>query len=100
MILNLNPEQFLLVYNYVSNSPNSIAQELKTKMDLTLLEVLSSIDDKKAQFSFLNWLKQEKEKIRHMENELEIIKENIKINQKVVHDDANDGLYFPVIAVK
>ena len=76
-----------------------IAQELKTKMDLTLLEALSSIDDKKAQFSFLNWLKQEKEKIRHMENELQTIKENINFNQKVVHD-ANDGLYFPVIAVK
>ena len=34
-----------------------------------------------------------------MENELQTIKENINFNQKVVHD-ANDGLYFPVIAVK
>lgn len=93
MILNLNPEQFLLVYSRILDNSNLTAQELKSKMDIVMLEALSSIDAAKNQSRFSTWMKQEKERVVHMESELE----NIKINQKTIPDD---GLYFPVHETK
>ncbi len=90
MILDLNPEQFLLVYNHVSSNLSSPAQELKMKMESPLLEALSSIDDTKNQSRFSSWMKQEKEKVVHLENDLK----NIKAHSPIVIPD--DGLYFPI----
>lgn len=93
MILNLNPEQFLLVYNRISDNSNLTAQDLKSKMDAMLLEALSSIDDVKLKSKFSTWIKQEKEKVDHLESELK----NIKVNSTTVSDD---GLYFPIQETK
>lgn len=74
MILNLSPEQFLAVYNSVSINPSLTAQEVRSKMDIVLLEALSSIDDSKNQSKFSYWAKQENEKISGLETELKSIK--------------------------
>lgn len=85
MILSLNAEQFLLVYNKVSDNPAPSAQELKNKMDTILLDALSLIEDSKNQTKFSSWIKQEQERITFLNSELKIIKENI----------SDDGLNYP-----
>lgn len=88
MNLNLNPEQFLAVYNCITMSSSLTAQEVKSKMDLILLGVLSSIDDSKNQYKFDNWLKQEKEKVEGLKTELKDL--------KIAHSSqSDDGLPFP-----
>lgn len=85
MILNLNAEQFLAVYNCIIATSSLTAQEVKSKMDLILLEALSSIDDSKNQSKFDNWMKQEKNKVESLKTELKAI--NVQI--------PDDGLHFP-----
>jgi len=85
VILSLNAEQFLLVYNKVSDNPAPSAQELKNKMDTILLDALSLIEDSKNQTKFSSWIKQEQERITFLNSELKIIKENI----------SDDGLNYP-----
>ena len=90
MILNLNPEQFLTVYNSVSSNGTITAQEVKVKMDAQLLDALSLIDDSKNQSKFDSWIKKEKQKVDSLESELK----SLKVNTDDVSID--DGLYFPM----
>jgi len=84
MNLNLNPEQFLAIYDSLKDN-SSISQELKSKMHLILLSALSAIDDSKNQSKFGNWMKQEKEKVEILESELKSIRSPV----------FDDGLPFP-----
>lgn len=74
MNLNLNPEQFLAVYTSVALNQSLTAQEVKSKMDVILLDALGSIDDSKNQTKFSHWAKRENEKISGLKNELKSIK--------------------------
>lgn len=87
MILNLNAEQFLLVYNKISTDPIPPALELKNKMEILLLDALSSIEDAKNQAKLSNWIKQERDRVTSLENELKSISENIP----------DDGLHYPPV---
>ena len=87
MKLNLSPEQFLIVYNGVTNNSSLTAQEVKTKMDSQLIEALSLIDDSSNQSKFTSWMKQEKTKVSSLNEELK----TLKLNQDQQPDD---GLYF------
>lgn len=87
MILNLNAEQFLLVYNRILDNPAPPAQELKNKMDALLLDALSSIEETKNQTKFSSWVKQEQERVAFLKSELKTIKENI----------SDDGLHYPPV---
>ena len=86
MILSLNPEQFLAIYNSVNTNSSLTAQEIKSKMDLILLDALSLINDSKNQSRLDNWMKQEKEKVENLESELKSIRNLIP---------SDDGLSFP-----
>ena len=86
MILSLNPEQFLARYNRVNTNSSLTAQEIKSKMDLILLNALSLINDSKNQSRLDNWMKQEKEKVENLESELKSIRNLIP---------SDDGLSFP-----
>jgi len=83
MILNLNAEQFLFVYNRILDNPTQPAQELKNKMDALLLDALSSVEETKNQTKFSSWVKQEQERVASLKSELKTIKDNIP----------DDGLY-------
>ena len=89
MNLNLSPEQFLAVYNSVAVNQNLTAQEVKSKMDLIMLEALSLVHDTKNHSKFETWLKQQSGKISVMKDELESIKQKSE-------NIPDDGLYFPV----
>lgn len=86
MILSLNPEQFLAIYNSVNTNSSLTAQEIKSKMDLILLDALSLINDSKNQSRLDNWMKQEKEKVENLESELKSIRNLVPFD---------DGLIFP-----
>lgn len=85
MILNLNSEQFLAVYTCIASSSSLTAQEVKSKMDVILLEALSSTDDSKNQSKFDHWMKQEKERVEGLKTELKTISASM----------SDDGLPFP-----
>ena len=70
MIVNLNPQQFLAVYNSLTVDSSLTAKEVKSKMDLVLIEALSSVDDSKSQLKFSNWTKQEEKKVEALKTEL------------------------------
>ena len=88
MNLNLNSEQFLAVYNCINTTSSLTAQEVKSKMNLILLDALSIIDDTKNQSKFDHWMKQEKEKVEGLKVELK----DLKISTPSPSDD---GLPFP-----
>jgi hypothetical protein len=73
MKLTLSPEQFLAVYNCVTVNQGLTAQEVKSKMDLVLLDALSSIDEVQNQSKFSHWAKQEEDKISNLQHELKTI---------------------------
>ena len=87
MKLSLSPEQFLAVYTSVVMNPSLTAQEVKSKMDVVLLDALSSIDDTQNQSRFSHWAKQEEDKITTLQQELKSInivsQENSKEHPKV-----------------
>jgi hypothetical protein len=85
MNLNLSPEQFLAIYNSLKNDSSITTQEVKSKMDLVLLDALSRIDDSRNQSKFGSWMKQEKEKVEVLESELKSIRSSV----------SDDGLPFP-----
>jgi hypothetical protein len=85
MNLNLNPEQFLAIYNSLRDNSSITSQEVKSKMDLILLNALSAIDDSKNQSKFGSWMKQEKERVEILESELKSIRNPV----------SDDGLPFP-----
>lgn len=85
MNLTLNPEQFLAVYNCINTAMSPPAQEVKSKMDLILLNVLSSIDDSKNQAKFDSWMKQEAAKVESLKTDLKMINSTI----------VDDGLPYP-----
>lgn len=87
MILNLNSEQFLAVYNSIASSQSLTAQEVKSKMDLVLLDALASTDDTKNQSRFDHWMKQEKERVEGLKTELKAITSSV----------SDDGLPFPPV---
>ena len=91
MILSLNPEQFLAIYNSVNTNSSLTAQEIKSKMDLILLNALSLINDSKNQSRLDNWMKQEKEKVENLESELKSIRNLVPFD---------DGLIFPHSAIE
>jgi len=94
MILSLNPQQFLAVYNSVTINSSLTSQEVKSKMELILLDALSQIDDSKNQNKFDHWIKQEKEKVSSLENELKMI----KLSKSPLEISSDDGLpYRPVV---
>lgn len=70
MIVNLNPQQFLAVYNSLTADPSLTAKEVKSKMDLVLIEALSNVDESKGQLKFNNWAKQEERKVEALKTEL------------------------------
>ena len=70
MVLNLNPQQFLAVYNSLTIDTSLTAKEVKSKMDLVLIEALSSVDDSKSQLKFNSWTKQEEKKVEALKTEL------------------------------
>jgi len=85
MILSLNPQQFLAVYNCVTINSSVTLQEVKSKMELILLDALSQIDDSKNQNKFDNWIKREKEKVQVLQSELKTLNSSV----------CDDGLPFP-----
>jgi len=85
MILSLNPQQFLAVYNSVATNSSLTSQEVKSKMELILLDALSQIDDSKNQNKFDNWIKREKEKVHVLQSELKTLNSSV----------SDDGLPFP-----
>jgi NAD-specific glutamate dehydrogenase len=87
MILNLNAEQFLLIYNKLLTDPAQSAHDLKNKMDILLLDLLSSMEDAKNQAKFSSWIKQEQDRISSLKSELKVINENI----------SDDGLHYPFV---
>jgi hypothetical protein len=91
MILSLNPEQFLAIYNSVNTNSSLTAQEIKSKMDLILLDALSLINDSKNQSRLDNWMKQEKGKVENLESELKSIRNLVPFD---------DGLSFPHSAIE
>jgi len=82
MNVQLNPEQFLAVYNSITSIASIEAKEVKIKMESVILEALTIIDDSSNQSKFSHWMKKEKEKLNALEDQLKLIKEPI-----------NDGLY-------
>ena len=73
MNLTLSPEQFLVIYNCMSTSPSITAQEIKLKMDVILLDSLSVVYDSKNRSKYLQWIKQEHEKISTLQSELKVV---------------------------
>lgn len=92
MNLNLNSDQFLLVYNFVTSNVTSEAKELKAKMDLIIHEALSKLEESKNQSKFPQWLKKEQEKIFMLSDELKSMKSTAKSCSEKTEPD--DGLYF------
>jgi len=74
MNLSLSPEQFLAVYTSVTVDQSLTAQEVKSKMEVVILEALGLIDDSKNQSKFSYWAKQENQKISGLQSELKSIK--------------------------
>jgi bacterioferritin (cytochrome b1) len=87
MIVNLNPQQFLAVYNSLTLHSSLTAQEVKSKMDLVLIEALSNADDSKSQLKFSNWTKQEEKKVEALKTEL------AAINLSPAQSQSDDGIF-------
>ena len=87
MNVTLNPTQFLTVYDLLTKCSLPDAKEVKSKMDLIILEALTTADSVKNDVRFTHWKKQEIEKIDALKNELKSIKPQLQ-------DPNADGIFF------
>jgi hypothetical protein len=83
MNLYLTPEQFLALYNSLGVHLSSAdpetpgwtgVEEIRKKMEESLLDLLTSANDTKNKKTFVKWLDQEKERIHQLEDDLTSIK--------------------------
>lgn len=84
MNLNLNAEQFVELYSVLNEKQTPALQDLKSKMKLSLIETLSTVEDTNNHSRFPQWFKKEKEKVEAMENQL-----------KMINATTDDGLFTP-----